>query len=207
MLEICYQYFLRRIQCLPNRDGIPWLYMAGTIPLEATLDQRNICFLNSIARNNQELKEMLIRQCIMKGPTSTTWIIYVQKILQKYGLHSQIHILQNPDSNQQWKIKIIKVINYFWTKSFLKEAALKTSLYFLNPVVTPGTPHQIWINSHPRDIRRSIIKAKLITGCFILLTTKAIFGDKEVICPLCKTAPEGRVHFSSAKLCTMFKNL
>ena len=29
----------------------------------------------------------------------------------------------------------------------------------------------------------------------MLQTTKAIFGDQEVMCPLCRTAPEGRVDF------------
>ena len=70
----------------------------------------------------------------------------------------------------------------------------KPSLRFLNPVVTPGIPHQVWNNSHPRDIRRAIIKAKFITGSYMLQTTKAIFGDKDILCPLCHVAPEARTH-------------
>ena len=29
----------------------------------------------------------------------------------------------------------------------------------------------------------------------MLQTTKAIFGDQDVMCALCRTAPDGRVHF------------
>ena len=68
-----------------------------------------------------------------------------------------------------------------------------------------GTPHAVWDSKHPRDIRRSVIKAKIMTGCYMLQTTQTLFGGKETVCPLCLSVPEARVHLITE--CPMLQDI
>ena len=68
-----------------------------------------------------------------------------------------------------------------------------------------GTPHAVWDTKHPRDIRRSVIKAKIMTGSYMLQTTQTLFGGKETVCPLCQSAPEARVHLIAE--CPMLQDI
>ena len=52
--------------------------------------------------------------------------------------------------------------------------------------MVPCTPHNVWTGKQPRDNRCAIIKPRFLTGCYMLQTTKALLGDKEVLCPCVK---------------------
>ena len=145
----------------------------------------------------------------MKSPTSHRWIIDInikQETLQIWLTFSNQYttIRKNCLGN-----KNPQNVSYFWTNKLTKETTLKTFLCFMNPHMVPGTPHMVpgtphmvpgtphnvWTGKHPRDNRRAIIKARFLTRYYMLQTTKALLGDEEVLCPLCKSAPEARVHF------------
>ena len=103
-------------------------------------------------------------------------------------------ILQNPEPKDQWKKKVKSNVQYFWKNKLQIDALNKNSLRFLNPEINIGKNHPVWNSEHPREVRRAQIKAKFLTGTYMLQTTKYIFGEQEMTCPLCLSAPEGRVH-------------
>ena len=82
----------------------------------------------------------------------------------------------------------------FFDKQIGKRSNIK-NLPVLHEPMVHGTAHNVWTGKHPRDNRCAIIKARFLTRSYMLQTTKALFGDKEVLCPLWKSAAEARVHF------------
>ena len=64
--------------------------------------------------------------------------------------------------------------------------------------MTIGKPHLIWNNvgNNTIDVKRGITKARMLTGVYMLQTTKSRFNQYEVeqICPLCRLAAEDLQH-------------
>ena len=62
-----------------------------------------------------------------------------------------------------------------------------------------GTVHKLWssIESNIKDVRRGGIKARLITGTYVLQSNTSKFNQHEVssVCPLCQYEDEDIVHF------------
>ncbi len=62
-----------------------------------------------------------------------------------------------------------------------------------------STLHRVWTQNQdsPKDVRRTIVKARLLTRSYILQADRAKFNQHQVsgICPLCNSAEEDRLHF------------
>ena len=74
-----------------------------------------------------------------------------------------------------------------------EEAADKSSLTNCNLTeMTIGKSHLIWNNvgNNTTDVKRGITKTRMLTGVYVLQTTKSRFNQYEVeqICPLCRLA-------------------
>ena len=82
-------------------------------------------------------------------------------------------------------------------------AATKSTLNLMNCEFVSTKPfkepHPIWRHVHPnaRDVRRATIKARLLSGTYLLQTNVSTFSKRQVSpnCPLCAQEPEDRTHF------------
>ena len=81
-----------------------------------------------------------------------------------------------------------------------EDAQSKSTLKYLNiDHCKFGCVHNVWkLKSHStRDLRRAQIKVKLLTGPYILQSSRSKFNKSAIsdICLLCKVAPEDLKHF------------
>ena len=62
-----------------------------------------------------------------------------------------------------------------------------------------GKVHRVWNSVRPnlQDIRRAHIKVRILTGTYILQSTKAKFNNQQVDpkCPLCRLESKDLTHF------------
>ena len=104
--------------------------------------------------------------------------------------------LQNP-TKEQWKNTVKKAVYQKMTEELEKEAKAKSTLAYLNPTMNVGRVHPATSNiSSPREVTRSNIKLRILSGTYTLQTSLLKF--KKAIsdtCPLCKSAPEDIIHF------------
>ena len=92
-LETAHNSLLRNIQSLPSRTAISALHiLLGTLPLQATLEQRQLATIPSLLQNSTIL-EVIIRQIATKSSASHSWVIATQKLLHKYDLPNFMEII------------------------------------------------------------------------------------------------------------------
>ena len=124
----------------------------------------------------------------------------IHAILDKYDLPSAYSILLNPPAKQEWKNLLKKSFKQYWEKQWLTEHSTKVSLKYLNiKSCKIGAVHPIWesVSNNVREVRRATIKAKLITGTYVLHGKGAAFNQYEVdgTCKLCSNGVGNRTHF------------
>ncbi len=102
-------------------------------------------------------------------------------------------------SKTVWKVESKKAIRQFWTEQLQSEANEKSTLkYCVKNTLQIGSTHRVWktLHSYRQDVIRGTIKARILTGTYMLQTLKAKFNQFEVdpICPLCRLENEDIVH-------------
>ena len=188
---------LRNIQTLPQRTATSSLYiLLGTLPVQATIEQRQLSCIPSIAKNDT-IFEVMINQIAMKKMNSNSWFIIVEKLLLKYGLPKLLEVVEKEFEKEKWKEIVKKAVFEYWKKQIEVEATEKTSLKYMN-IHFSKSPHIIWsTTSHDvRDVRRANIKVRMLTGTYILQANRKAFNQtKNSTCPLCGKEDEDMIHF------------
>ena len=93
----------------------------------------------------------------------------------------------------RWKNISRRAVSQYWSEKLREEAANKSSLTNCNLTeITIGKSNLIWnsVSNNTTDVKRGITKARMLTGAYMLQTTKSRFNQYEVeqICPLCRLA-------------------
>ena len=103
-----------------------------------------------------------------------------------------------------------KDVNTFWTKQLVNDIKTKKSLKNLSVNnLRVGTTHLIWrtVESSVTDVRKAVVKARILTGTYILQKNRQTFssGTVDAVCRHCYLEDEDLLHLSSR--CTPFYNI
>ena len=118
----------------------------------------------------------------------------------KYDLEDPIILLENPVKKEEWKRTVNKAINFKWKTQLQETKKLYKNLQYLN-VGNPyykGIHNLLRINcKSARDVDRIPVKLKLITGTYLLQTSKAAIkkNGNDSICLICGKDDEAVEHF------------
>ncbi|CAG2216647.1 unnamed protein product [Mytilus edulis] len=116
-----------------------------------------------------------------------------------YDLPSINYLQKNLPKRDIWKEEIKKKVNQYWNAQLKSEARNKTSLKNMNiENLEIGKTAQVWnLQNQPRlELRKAIIKARMMTGAYILQSDKHKFTHfvAEPLCQLCNTENEDIIH-------------
>ena len=201
-LESLQRSILRRLQCLPNNTANVAVYcLLGARPVEQEIDYKKLSLLASIlySENTIEL-ELACRQMAIKGNDSHSWFIHCNHLLHKYKLPNIYNLKQSTNSKETLKAEIKHKIDNYVHQSWVEEGSSKSSLSYLNlHDCSVGEVHQCWksVDHNTRDVRRALIKVRILTGVHVLQYNRAKFNQHTVssTCSLRRAAVEDRVHF------------
>jgi hypothetical protein len=190
---------------LPERtSNAAILGLASTLPIEAEIDKKTLSFYRNMMEDKSSAEyNIVLRQLGTKTNQSASWVIHVEKILQKYSLPNAFSILSNTPPKTTWKAKTNNVISTHWTKKLGEEAKEQNSSRFLSSTtLSPVTPTLVWssANSNLLDSHKAQTKARIMCGVYRLQAHEALFTKRNKypespICKLCKEEPEDRAHF------------
>jgi hypothetical protein len=202
LLESFHRKVLKSIQHLPDRCASAAVYfLLGEPPIEAILHVRSLTLLGSILRQPDTVLNTLALSRIHHYPAPAgSWFEYVDTLLQKYRLRSLQELVRTLPSKSAWKTEVKTAIVGYWEMQLRADAELKSSLVYMDiEHCHLKSAHQLWTSTYssPHDIRRAMVKAKVLTGTYTLQVNKAKFNQHEVdnMCRLCSSNPEDRTHF------------
>ena len=197
-LETGHRSLLRDIQGLPKRTATSGVYiLSGALPMEALIDRRRLCMLPSL-KDNPTLRHIVHRQISMKPSSSSSWVVATQDILRKYELPHISKVIEGQPTKTAWKAQVDKAIHEHWRQQIVEEAENKSTLKHLCKEFTPNQPHLLWqaTTNTVRDVRRGTIKGRMLTGTYILQSTRAAFNQTKItLCQMCKQEDEDMEHF------------
>ncbi|CAC5392438.1 unnamed protein product [Mytilus coruscus] len=123
-----------------------------------------------------------------------------KNVLLQYSLPSLEELLASLPTKIKWKQTVRYAINTFWSNRFRSLSKEKSTLNRLcTDTINIGEIHPVWkiASEIPGDTKKTITKARILTGTYLLQATKAKFniGNTDPICPLCKLEEENLQHF------------
>ena len=126
-----------------------------------------------------------------------SFFVAAEHTLKMYSL-PQSSQLEN-FSKLAWKKMTRQSINSFWTRCLVEEAQSKSSLINCDlSSMSVGVTHIVWESAanNLHDIRRSITKVRMMTGVYMLQSTRARFNQYSIekTCPLCRLDSEDLTH-------------
>ena len=195
---------LRNIQSLPQRTSTAAVLMLlGALPFEAELHKRRLSLVHSVIHSeNQSLKSIVLRQLACAFNNKNSFFHEVAEILQKYNLPTLCQLVTGNQSKLQWKHICTRAINSFWTDHLNSEIKTKKTLKFL-PVknLRIGSTHLVWkaVETSVADVKKAIVKARVLTGTYILQKNKQTFsnGTVDAVCRHCRLGEEDLLHLLS----------
>ncbi|KAK3089516.1 hypothetical protein FSP39_004221 [Pinctada imbricata] len=194
---------LKHILSLPTTTADPAPYiLSGVLPIEGIIHLKALSLFGSISRLDDSAieKRIAIRQLSVKSHKSPSWFITIESVLLKYDLPSPLSILNTPLGKNRWKALTDKQVTRFWTQELQRQAATYSTLRLLSiDGLCLGKIHPILrLGTHARtDINKISTKTKLMTGTYILQSTRAAFNHVPIdpMCLLCKSEEETLHHF------------
>ena len=201
-LEKFQKKILKQVLSLPQNTSDAAIYMlSGLLPAEAMVHRKVLIFYYSVCLqpDTSVEKRLARRQLAVKALESQSWFMEVKKILWKYSVAEAEELLQQPYSPSKWRRLVNNHINSYWRESILDKAATCKTLKFISHVYWPGCVHPILkipVKS-TRSINRIPVQLKLLTGTYILQSTRAAFNQNDVnpMCVLCNEEAETLEHF------------
>jgi hypothetical protein len=192
---------LKQIQSLPDStcDGLAYLLL-GAIPADIKIDQRRMGLIGTVMRAKDSVEYRLAqRQLATKDYKDKSWFAETNRLLLSYNLPSAHDILLEVPKKEHWKILVKKKIHDKVWPELKASVQSKSSARYVNlDACTPGVPHPVWatVNHTTSDLRKAIIKARLLVGAYLLQAHRARFNQHDnSTCLLCQQGAEDRKHF------------
>ncbi|VDI23737.1 Hypothetical predicted protein [Mytilus galloprovincialis] len=200
-LESFHRKNLRHFQSLPQRTAIAAIYLLiGGLPIEAELHKKQLSFLHNLLSSNvQRVDDIIIRQMSVNYDNPNSFFSKIREILLKYGL-PPIHLLQETlPSKLKWKSLVTKHLNTYWQNTLRDDAESKSTLKHMDTEhLLVGKNHPVWtiFDKTKAEVRKAIIKARIVSGTFILNSDRAKFNQApSSVCQLCNLSEENISHF------------
>ena len=176
---------LRKFQSLPLRVASCAVHLLlGTLPLEAELHKRQLSLLYSLlTSSNETIYQLTERQIAINLDNNQSFYCRVEQVLEMYKVPSLTTIKSELTTKDQWKLRVKRAVNEYWTVLLQSEAKQKSTHINLNiESLKIGKVHKVWgsLESTVLDVRKGIIKCKLLTGTHLLQANRHKFSQSVV---------------------------
>ena len=145
------------------------------------------------------MKELTERQIAVNLDNDLSYFNRIQDILNLYQLPSTDILKDSLSTKEQWKLQFKSAVHNYWTVKHRNEACEKSTLCFMNFEMTKvGQTHTVWssLESSVAEVRKGIVKCRMVTGTYLLQTSKHKFNRTTIsaTCNCCGLGDEDITH-------------
>ena len=118
---------LKQILSLPTNTASSTVHiLTGILPAEAMIHKRVLALFGSICWLSDDSVEKRIgrRQLLIKSYSNRCWFVIIKELLIKYDLDSPLYLMDAKLSKSQWRVRVAKAVNSYWTWRLTSEATL-----------------------------------------------------------------------------------
>ena len=192
-----HRYAMRSVLSLPKWTAIPALHiLSGQIPMEYQLDVRILTFIHSLI-TTKLTKDVVLRQYVIKPPSSHSLIGKFKEKLHVYHLPSIVDLYMDPPTKSSWKRTVKTAVVTMASRSVTSSAKDMSTLQHMSHQFIHKHPHPVVaLVDNPRQVERACIKAQVLTGTYPL--QRARFKMKKTsspTCQMCQRGEEDTTHF------------
>ena len=132
------------------------------------------------------MQQLAERQIAINLDNKLSYFSRVQDILDQYRLPPLRELTRNLTTKDKWKLQIKAAIHEYWSIELRNEALERSTLCYIVSTKISLT-HKVWssLESTVADVRKGIVKSRMITGTYLLQTNKHKFS-KATVCATCK---------------------
>ena len=169
VLEKHYKDTIQNIQKLHAATPRSIVYLlAGTLPSEAVLHQRQLGLFSMICRLPNNPLNYHARFVLSQVPVSSqSWFHIIRDLCLRYHLAHPLTLLDCPPSKEEFKKEVKLRITDYWLHKLRDEASSLSSLQYFNPFVhSLTTASRIWLSAknNPFETSKAVIVARIISG-------------------------------------------
>jgi ribosomal protein L31 len=200
-IEIFERKILKQAMGLPQNTANPIPYLLlGALPITAHIHKRRLGLLGAILRKQDSTEyQLAYRQMAIRNLNDNSWFQETERLLLNYELPSTHDMLENPPTKEAWKTTVKQAIEKKQMTILRENIKTKSTAKYINTdVCSFGKAHPVWttVDNNVRDVQRAGIKAKLLSGTYLLQAHRARFNQfANNICPLCEAEAEDTCHF------------
>ena len=173
-------------------------FLAGVLPGEATLHQRQLTIFGMISRLPNNIIHRIALQKLTSAPQSEkNWFSQIRELCFKYNLPHPITLLTHPPTKEQFKSLIKSKITDFWqTELRMHAAALKSLRYFKPEFMSLLRPHPMWsVATDSYSVNKAVTVGRMISGRYRCGSLMRHFSaDNTGLCELCSSEVETLEH-------------
>ena len=133
-MELFQQKSLRSLQNLPdNTANVATLGLLAILPIQIIVESRALNLFVALISDRESLEfKIAERQIGMKDSSSTSWFVYVQSLLHKYGLRTAHELLTATPSRTAWKETVKQATLHQWSSYCQEESQRKNLLRYIS---------------------------------------------------------------------------
>ena len=143
-------------------------FMSGSLPLQATLDLRQLGLFAMISRLKDNILNRIAKHLlVISQDSSRSWFVQIKEICQKYQLPHPLTILESPPSKIPFKLLAKRHVQHYWEVKLREEAAPLDSLIFFQPKqMSLHRPHPLitTCGSNSYEVNKCVIQLKMLSG-------------------------------------------
>ena len=154
---------------------------------------------NILVSTNEPISELTERQIAVNLDNSLSYFSRVKSVLDRYQLPTLNELKLKQPTKESWKSTVKEAVNKHWSESLKNEAHEKSLLRYLDiDSLKIGETHSVWSSLDPvvSDVRKGTIKCRMLTGTYILQSTRHKFSRTAVsaTCKCCGLYDEDLAH-------------
>ena len=191
ILYLQHKSMLCRLQKLnPNTPDCVIFFLAGQLPITATIHLRQFGLLGMIARlSASSILHNIGTSTLLSSKKEKSWFQQIRDLSCQYGMPDPLAVLQSPADKEYWKRFCKSKVVSWWEEKLRQDVPMLPSLVYFKPAfMSLTTVHPLWsLAESPFEVQKAASVASMLSGRYVTDYRSRHWSKKNPngLCQLC----------------------